>query len=80
MSARVKRNLPLMQMLCGAKPSLIKAVLKGASPDLINALSKFSLNIFGGHVQLIPAQKKQLCKYKQSLRALAKKGTPSVKR
>ena len=64
MSACVKRNLPLLRLLCGAKPSLIKAVLKGASPDLINALSECSLNILKGHVKLTPAQKKQLCGYK----------------
>lgn len=69
----------MLQLLCGAKPSVIKAVLKGASPDLIKALSECSLNILKGHVHLTPAQKKQLSRYKQSLRALAKKGT-SVKR
>ena len=69
----------MLQLLCGAKPALIKAVLKGASPDLIKALSECSLNILKGHVHLTPAQKKQLSRYKQSLRALAKKGT-SVKR
>ena len=75
MSARIERNLPLLKVLCGAKPALIKAVLKGASPDLINTLSECSLNILKGNVRLTSAQKKQLCRYKQSLRALSKKGT-----
>ena len=79
MSARIKRNLPMLKLMCGAKPALIKAVLKGASPDLINALCECSLNILNGHVHLTPAQKKQLSGYKQSLRVFAKKGT-SVKR
>eukprot|EP00745_Piridium_sociabile_P032311 TRINITY_DN54438_c0_g1_i2.p1 TRINITY_DN54438_c0_g1~~TRINITY_DN54438_c0_g1_i2.p1 ORF type:complete len:112 (+),score=12.21 TRINITY_DN54438_c0_g1_i2:80-415(+) len=79
MSARIEINVPILQMLCGAKPNIIKAVLKGASPDLINTLSECSLNILKGHVRLTQAQKKQLCRYKQSLRALAKK-TNSVKR
>ena len=69
----------MLQLLCWAKPSLIKAVLKRAFQDLINALSECSLNIFKGHVQLTPPQKKQLCRYKQSLRALVNKGT-SAKR
>ena len=69
----------MLQLLCGAKPGVIKAVLKGASPDLIKALSECSLNILKGNVHLTPAQKKQLSRYKQSLRALARRGT-SVKR
>lgn len=79
MSARIKRNLPLLQMMCGAKPGLIKAVLKGASPDLIHALTECSLNVLKGNVRLTQAQKKQLSRYKQSLRSLARKAT-SVKR
>ena len=79
MSACIKRNLPLLKVLCGAKPALIKAVLKGTSPDLINTLSECSLNILKGHVCLTSAWKKQLCRYKQSLHALSKKGT-SLKR
>ena len=79
MSTRLQRNLPLLKVLCGAKPALTKAVLKGASPDLINALSECSLNILKGNVRLSPAQKKQLSRYKQSLRTLARKGV-SVKR
>ena len=46
----------MLQLLCWAKPSLIKAVLKGAFQDLVNALSECSLNIFKGHVQLTPPQ------------------------
>ena len=65
----------MLQLLCGAKPAVAKAVLKGASPDLLNALSECSLNILKGHVRLTPSQKKQLRRYKQSLRSLAKKGT-----
>ena len=69
-----------MKLLCGAKPSLIKAVLKGASPDLLNALSECSLNILKGNVHLTPAQKKQLAKYKHNLRALARKGASAKRR
>ena len=50
----------MLQLLCWAKPSLIKAVLKRAFQDLINALSECSLNIFKGHVQLTPPQKQRL--------------------
>lgn len=68
----------MLRLLCGAKPAVIKAVLKGASPDLIHALCECSLNILKGHVQLTPAQKKRLSRHKQNLRVLAKK-TTSVK-
>ena len=69
----------MLKLLCGAKPGIVKAVLNGASPDLIKALCECSLNILKGHVRLTPAQKKQLSRYKQSLRFLARKDT-SVKR
>ena len=76
----MKRNLPMLKLLCGAKPAVIKAVLKGASPDLIDALSECSLNILKGHVRLTSAQKKRLKRYRQSLRALSKKKTSAKRR
>ena len=79
MSARMKRNLPLLQMMYRAKPSVQKAILKGAFSDLINAMCECSHNIFKGHVRLTPLQKQQLCRHKRSLRALVKRGT-SLKR
>ncbi|PVD35100.1 hypothetical protein C0Q70_06381 [Pomacea canaliculata] len=69
----------MLKLLCGAKPKVIKEVLKGASPDLIKAISECSLNVLKGHVHLTPAQKKRLCKYKEDLRLLARRNT-SVKR
>ena len=70
----------MLKLLYGAKPSIVKAVLKGAPPDLIRALCECSLNILKGHVQLTPAQKKQLSRYKQSLRLLATKSTSAKRR
>ena len=69
----------MLKLLCGAKPSMVKAVLKGASPDLIRTLCECSLNILKGNVRLSAAQKKQLSRHKQNLRLLAKKST-SMKR
>lgn len=80
MSARVKRNLPLLKILCGAKPAFIKTLLKSAPPDLTSALCECSLNILKGNVKLTPTQRKQLSRHKQSLRALARKGTSIKKR
>jgi hypothetical protein len=79
MSACVGRNASMLRILCGVKPSVVKAIMKGASPDLIKAISECSLNVLKGNVHLTLAQKKRLCKYKQSLRLLAKKST-SIKR
>ena len=75
MSARLRRNVPMLRLLCHSKPSVIKAVMKGASPDLLDSLSECSLNILKGNVRLTSAQKKRLTRHKQGLRALAKKGT-----
>ena len=75
----MERNLPLLQLMYKAKPGVKKAMLKGASKDFIDALCECSHNVLKGHVRLTPLQKRQLCRYKQSLRALAKKGT-SLKR
>lgn len=79
MSARLRRNAPMLRMLCHTKPSVTKAVIKGAPTDLIDALSECCLNILKGNVPLSSAQKKRLARHKQGLRTLAKKGT-SVKR
>ena len=80
MSVCVGRIASMLRFLCGAKPSVVKAVLKGASPDLIKALSECSLNVLKGHVRLTSAQKRRLCKYRQNLRLLARKGTSTKHR
>lgn len=75
MSACVRQNATMLRFLCGAKPALVRAVMKGAPPDLIKAISECSLNVLKGNVHLTPAQKRRLCKYKRNLRLLAKKTT-----
>jgi hypothetical protein len=70
----------MLKLLCGAKPTVIRAILKGASPDLIQAISECSLNVLKGNVRITPAQKKRLCRYKQKLRTLAKKKTSFKRR
>ena len=79
MSICLKKNIPMLKLLCGAKPAVIRAVLKGASPDLIRALSECSLNLLKGHIPLTSNQMRQLRRHKQSVRLLAKKKT-SLKR
>lgn len=80
MSACVGRNAAMLRFLCGAKLHVVKTVLKGASPDLIKALSECCLNVLKGHVRLTPRQKRRLTKYKQNLRLLAQKKTSTKRR
>ena len=71
----MKRNASVLQVLHKCKPSVVKAVLKGASPDLIKALCECSLNILKGRIKLSPTQKKKLSRHKNNLRLLATKKT-----
>jgi hypothetical protein len=80
MSARIKRNAPHLKLLCKAKPSLVKAMIKGAPPDLIDALCECGLNVLKGNVPVSPAQKKRLGRHKNNLRVLVKKGTSAKRR
>lgn len=75
MSARIKRNAPILRVLSEGRPSVVKALVKGASPDLINTLCECSLNVLKGRVPLNHSQKKRLTAFKKELRVLAKKGT-----
>lgn len=80
MSNRIKRNAPHLKLLSKAKPTLAKAILKNATPDLLAALCECCLNILKGNVPLTPAQKKRLSRHKNNLRLLIKKKTSNKKR
>ena len=73
MSAVVRRALPLLKTLADAKPKLKKAIIKYASPDLVNAISEIVLNMLKGIIKLTPQQKQRLSRYKKEFRSLAKK-------
>lgn len=80
MTSRLKRNAPLLKLLCRAKPALVKAIIKAGDRDLINTLCECSLNVLKGNVRLAPAQKKKLARHKQTLRLLSKKNTSLQRR
>ena len=80
MSACLKRNLPLLQVLQRSKPAFVKLLLKGASPELTKALCECALNILKGNVKISASQKKKLSRYKKHLRLLVKKKTSLKKR
>jgi hypothetical protein len=67
MSARVKRNAPILRVLSEGKPSVVKALVKGASPDLINTLCEWSLNVLKRRVPLNHSQKKRLATFKKDM-------------
>ena len=75
MSARVKRQAPVLKALAKAHPHVCQVILKGADKDLLKCLSECSYNILRGNVKLKPAEKARLTKYKQKLRKVADKKT-----
>lgn len=75
MSARVRRHADVLKVMAKAKPAMSKAIMKGATPDLIGCLCECAHNVLKGNVPLTKAQKTKLSRYKQDLRAVAKKQT-----
>ena len=73
MSAVVRRALPLLQTLVDSKPILKKAIIKYASPDLVNAISEIVWNMLKGVIKLTPKQKQHLSRYKKEFRSLVQK-------
>ena len=76
----MKRNESLLRLLRKLKPSVVRAVMKEASPDLIKALCECSLNILKGNIKLNSSQKKKLALHKNILRTLVSKRTSMKKR
>lgn len=75
MSARLKRNMPLLKALCNAKPSKRKDILKNCSTDFLQSLCELSLNLLKGNIPLSGAQYKKLKKQKNIFKLLASKKT-----
>ncbi len=80
MSARVRKHADTLSLLAKAKPSMCKAILKGADKDLVHCLCECAHNVLKGNVRLTSAQKTKLARYKQGLRAIAKKTTSQKKK
>ena len=68
---RLRKHSNTLKFLHSAKPSLRKAVIAKASPDLIKTICDCSLNLLSGNIHTSPKTRKQLCRYKASLRKLA---------
>ena len=70
----------MLKILCHVKPTVARALLKGASPDFIKSLSEVCLNVLKGNVPLTPTQKRRLSRFKQDVRCMAKKTTSLKKK
>ena len=82
MSARVKKNYPLLKWLSQAKPRVARSVIGSVDKEVLDSICEVCLNILKGNVPLSPDQKRRLCKHKQTLRRLAcsSRGSEKVKR
>jgi len=68
---RLRKNCSTLQLLHRANPSLRKAILTKANPQLIKTICDCSLNVLNGNVKLSPKSRKRLARHKTKLRKLA---------
>lgn len=73
MSARLKRNAPLLKALYHATPQKRRDILAYCSSDFIQALCEIALNVLKGNVPLSTAQYNKLKRQKKVIRLLADK-------
>lgn len=67
---RLRKNYYLLHVLKDASPAVRKGILGDAKQDLITTVGDCSKTILNGRLQLSPACKQKLKKYKASLRKL----------
>lgn len=79
MSSLVKKQAPLLYLLCSAKPCLRKKILKSADKKLILSIIECVYNILKGTVNINNKQKKNLLKHKSTLRNLVDHKNNSIK-
>lgn len=73
MSKPMKSQGEMLRFLSGAKPPVVKAVLKTASTNLIRTLCECCHNVLKGNVPLSKGQKRRLNRYRNSLRTITRK-------
>ena len=76
----LKRNASTLKPLCGAKPSLRKAVVEKFKEDLIRCICDISFNVLKGTASISQQHKNQLAKHKSSLRRLVDSKLPLEKK
>ena len=70
---RLRKNASTLKLLQKAKPSLRKAILTKASPELIRCICDCTLNVLHRNIDITPRCKRQLSRHKSSLRKLTDK-------
>lgn len=74
MSARLKKNIALLNQINKANPKLRKAILENAPKEVIDCIIDCAHNVLQGNVVLTPLQKQRLGKHKKVVRLLGTKG------
>jgi hypothetical protein len=74
MSQRVKKYLPLLQLLAESSPTSRKQILKSADDGMIKLLVECCHNTLKGGIKLSSLKIKKLKKYKKAIRVIAKPG------
>lgn len=80
MSSRVQRNLPKLQMLYKASPSVRRVIVCGSSADFIDALCEIALNVLRGNIPLTEKQYSHLKKNRSIIRLIADKKVKHLKK
>ena len=70
---RLRKNASTLKLLHKAKPSLRKAILTTASPELIRCICDCALNVLHRNIAITPHCKQKLSRHKTSLRKLTDK-------
>lgn len=73
MSARLKRNLPLLRVLLHASPVQRRLILQTASKELILSVCEVAFNILRGVIPLSTPQYKRLARQKTAIKLVADK-------
>jgi len=71
LSCRLRKTRPLLKLLVKSTPKRRKTILQAGGRDIIYSLCECCKNVLNGNVNLTPAQKKRLAKYKSPMRQLA---------
>ena len=69
----ISKHRETLLVLTKARPRLVKKIIQTADKSLIMALSECALNVLNGVVPLTPAKKKRLARFKEKLRAVARR-------
>lgn len=73
MSAKLKRNVPMLELLANSKPALRKQIVKAAPDEVVDCVAECCHNLLKGHIDLSKSEKSKLARHKQILRQLANK-------